>query len=176
MNGDEMAGASAGNAFYGKFRGIVSDIQDPLMMGRIKAKVPDIFGADESGWAMPCAPFGGSGMGFFSLPSVGAGVWIEFEQGDPDYPIWTGCWWGSVAEVPPLLLAPPYKKLMIITEGGNSITLDDTPGIGGITLETSSGQKIKLSATGLEIDNGMGGSIKLTGPQVSINSGALEVT
>jgi hypothetical protein len=107
---------------------------------------------------------------------VGAGVWIEFEYGDPDYPIWAGCWWGSAVEMPPMLLAPPYKKLMIKTEGGNSILLDDTPGIGGITLETAGGQKIKLSATGLEIDNGMGGSIKLTGPQVSINSGALEVT
>ena len=118
MNGDETTGA----AFYGKFRGIVTDIQDPLMMGRIKASVPDVLGEQESGWAMPCAPFGGSGMGFFSLPSVGAGVWIEFEYGDPDYPIWSGCWWGSAAEMPPVLLAPPYKKLMIITEGGNSIT------------------------------------------------------
>jgi uncharacterized protein involved in type VI secretion and phage assembly len=176
MNGDEMAGESAGNQFYGKYRGIVSTIQDPLLMGRIKARVPDVMGDQESGWAMPCAPFGGSGMGFFALPSVGAGVWIEFEYGDPDFPIWTGCWWGSAQEMPPVLLAqPPYKKLMIKTEGGNSILLDDTPE-GGITLETSSGQKIKLSAAGIEIDNGRGGSIKLTGLQVSINDGALEVT
>ncbi|HLY95865.1 MAG TPA: baseplate assembly protein, partial [Sideroxyarcus sp.] len=96
--------------------------------------------------------------------------------GDPDYPIWSGCWWGSAAEVPPVLLTPPYKKLMIKTEGGNSILMDDTPGVGGITLETAGGQKIKILATGIEIDNGMGGSIKLSGPQVSINGGALEVT
>ena len=114
-------------------------------------------------------------MGFFAIPSTGAGVWIEFEHGDPDYPIWSGCWWGSVAEVPPLLLAPPYKKLMIKTEGGTNILLDDTPGIGGITLETSAGQKIVLSSVGLEINNGMGGVIKMTGPQVSVNNGALEV-
>lgn len=161
--------------FYGKYRGIVTDINDPLMIGRIKATVPDVMGDQESGWAMPCAPFGGEQTGFFVLPKVGAGVWIEFEHGDPDYPIWAGCWWGSVAEMPPVLLAPPYKKLMIVTEGGQSITLDDTPGIGGITLETSGGQKIVLSATGLEIDNGMGASIKMTGPQVSINDGALDV-
>ena len=161
--------------FYGKYRGIVTDINDPLMMGRIKATVSDVLGDQESGWAMPCAPFGGEQTGFFVLPKVGAGVWIEFEHGDPDYPIWAGCWWGSVAEMPPVLLAPPYKKLMIVTEGGQSITLDDTPGIGGITLETSGGQKIVLSATGLEIDNGMGASIKMTGPQVSINGGALDV-
>jgi uncharacterized protein involved in type VI secretion and phage assembly len=103
-------------------------------------------------------------------------VWIEFEQGDPDYPIWSGCWWDSAAEVPPALLAPPYKKVMIMTAGGHSIVLDDTPGVGGITLQTSGGQKIVLSATGLEINDGQGGAIKMTGPQVSVNNGALEVT
>ena len=165
-----------GNAYYGKYRGMVTDNRDPLMMGRIRAKVPDVMGENESGWAMPCAPFGGSSTGFFAIPPLNAGVWIEFEHGDPDYPIWSGCWWGSAAEMPPLLLAPPYKKVMIMSEGGQSITLDDTPGIGGITLETSGGQKISISPTGIEIDNGQGGSITLTGPQVSINNGALEVT
>lgn len=161
--------------YYGKYRGVVSDINDPLMMGRIKATVPDVLGSQESGWAMPCAPFGGSQVGFFALPTTGAGVWIEFEHGDPDYPIWAGCWWGSVADVPPLLLAPPYKKLMIVTEGGQTVTLDDTPGIGGITLETSSGQKLVLSAIGVEIDNGMGAKISMTGPQISFNNGALDI-
>jgi uncharacterized protein involved in type VI secretion and phage assembly len=161
--------------FYGKYRGIVTDNKDPLMIGRIRAKVPDVLGDLESGWAMPCAPFGGSSTGFFAIPAEGAGVWIEFEHGDPDYPIWAGCWWGSAAEVPPVLLVPPYKKVMLQTEGGNSILLDDTPGIGGITLETSGGQKIVLSPTGIEISNGQGASIKMTGPQIVINDGALEV-
>lgn len=161
--------------FYGKYRGVVSDNMDPLMTGRVKANVPDVLGDRESGWAMPCVPFGGSSMGMVVLPSVGAGVWIEFENGNPDYPIWTGCWWGSAADVPPDALVPPYKKTMIVTEGGHKITLDDTPGVGGITLETSSGQKIVLSGLGVEIDNGMGGKIAMTGPQVSVNDGALEV-
>jgi uncharacterized protein involved in type VI secretion and phage assembly len=163
------------NKFYGKYRGSVTDINDPLMIGRIRAKVPDVMGDLESGWAMPCAPFGGSGMGFFALPSVGAGVWIEFEQGDPDYPIWSGCWFGSSQEVPSTLLAPPYTKLMIMTDGGNSILLDDTPGAGGITLETAGGQKVEILGTGIKIDNGSGATIELTGPQVSVNSGALDV-
>lgn len=161
--------------YYGKYRGVVTDNKDPLMTGRVKARVPDVMGEKETGWAMPCAPFGGSGVGFFALPTVGAGVWIEFEHGDPDYPVWSGCWFGSAAEMPPVLLAPPYKKTLIKTEGGNSVLLDDTPGIGGITLETSGGQKVVMNATGVEITNGQGASIKLTGPQVSINGGALEV-
>ncbi len=161
--------------FWGKYRGTVTSISDPLMVGRIQAQVPDVLGDQDSGWAMPCAPFGGSGMGFFALPAVGGGVWIEFEHGDPDYPIWVGSWFGSVAEVPPILLAPPYRKLLIKTEGGNSILLDDTPGIGGITLETASGQKVSLTPLGIEIDNGLGGKITMQGPQVSVNEGALEV-
>ena len=161
--------------FYGKYRGVVTDIKDPLMTGRLKARVPDVMEDKETGWAMPCAPFGGSGAGFFALPKVGAGVWIEFEHGDPDYPVWSGCWWGSAAEMPPVLLAPPYKKMLLKTEGGHSVLLDDTPGAGGITLETSSGQKVVMNAMGIEITNGQGASIKLTGPQVSINGGALEV-
>lgn len=166
-----------GRSFYGKYRGVVTDNQDPFMIGRVRARVPDVMGSDESGWAMPCAPFGGRGMGFFALPTVGAGVWIEFEHGDPDYPIWSGCWWGSLAEMPPTLLIPPppYNKVMIRTDGGHSITLDDTPGIGGITLQTSCGQKIVMNALGIQIDDGMGGSIELMGPQVSVNQGALEV-
>ncbi len=81
--------------FYGKYRGIVTDIEDPLKIGRIKARVPDVLGDEPSGWALPCVPFAGDGMGFYALPDTDARVWIEFEQGDPDYPVWTGCWWGE---------------------------------------------------------------------------------
>jgi uncharacterized protein involved in type VI secretion and phage assembly len=161
--------------FFGKFRGIVSDIHDPLMLGRIRATVPDVLGSQDSGWALPAAPFGGAGAGFFSLPSVGSGVWIEFEHGDPDFPVWTGSWWGTTADVPPALLAPPWEKVLIQTAGGHSITLDDTPGIGGITLQTATGQKITMNALGIEVDDGLGASVKLSGPLVNINDGGLEV-
>jgi uncharacterized protein involved in type VI secretion and phage assembly len=164
--------------FYGKYRGIVTDNLDPLMIGRVRAQVPDVTGDADSGWALPCAPFGGSATGFLAVPSKGAGVWIEFEHGDPDFPIWSGCWWGAASELPPKLLAPPppSKKVMIVTEGGHSVLIDDTPGIGGITLETSDGGKIAITSLGIEITNGKGASIKLNGPKVAINEQALEVT
>ena len=161
--------------FVGKYRSIVSDIQDPLMQFRIKAKVPDVFGDGECGWALSCLPFAGASMGFYGLPTVGAGVWIEFEHGDPEYPIWSGCWIGVATDAPSALLAPPYKKVMLMTAGGHSMTLDDTPGIGGITLQTSGGQKVVINSLGIQIDDGMGGKIVLQGPQVSINDGALQV-
>lgn len=165
-----------GTTFFGKYRGVVTDNADPEMRGRIQARVTDATGDRDGGWALPCAPFGGDQVGFFAVPKVGAGVWIEYEQGDPDRPVWSGCWWGSAAEMPPSLPAPPpSRKVMLRTEAGHSIVIDDTPGSGGITLETASGQKIALTAAGVEIDDGMGAKISLQGPKVSVNDGALEV-
>jgi Type VI secretion system/phage-baseplate injector OB domain len=166
---------STATSFYGKYRGAVSDNRDPLMIGRIRATVPDVFGDQDSGWAMPCAPAGGSGSGFFALPPTGSGVWIEFEHGDPDHPVWTGCWWGSQAEIPPTLLVSAPDQVMLVTPGGVTLTLSDVPGTGGVTLETPTGGRIAITAQGIEIDNGQGASVVLQGPQVSVNSGALEV-
>ncbi len=162
--------------FYGKYRGVVIDNRDPLLIGRIRATVPDVLGDRESEWAMPCAPFGGPGMGFFALPAPGAGVWVEFEQGDLHRPIWSGVWWASAAEVPPVVVTPPYGKVVVRSEGGHTITLDDTAGGGGITLETASGQRLVLSASGVELTNGTGATITLCGPDISLNDGALDVT
>jgi uncharacterized protein involved in type VI secretion and phage assembly len=170
--------ASEGTGYFGKFRGVVTDNQDPLMLGRLRARVADQSGSREIGWATPCAPFGGNKSGFFAVPPKDAGVWIEFENGDPDLPIWSGCWWGSATEMPPTLLTPPppSHKVMLRTPAGHTVLLDDTPGTGGITLETATGQKIAMTAKGIEISSGTGATVVLKGPQVSINNGALDVT
>lgn len=162
--------------FYGKYRGVVTDNTDPLKMARIRATVPDVYGTDASGWAMPCAPFSGRVTGFFALPTVGAGVWVEFEHGDPDYPIWSGGWWGSAEEVPPLVVASAPDMVMIQSAAGSSITINDTPAIVGVVLKAQGGATITMGTAGIEIDNGQGARIKLAGPQVSINDGAVEVT
>ncbi len=162
---------SAGSPFYGKYRGIVTDNQDPLMQGRIKARVPDIFGDRDSGWALPALPYAGNQVGLFLIPPLNANVWIEFEGGSPEYPIWTGCFWAA-GEVPVSPALPQVKRLK--TDVG-MLTLDDTPGAGGITIETVAGMQIKLTATGIEITNGQG-SIQIQGLKVAINGNALEVT
>ena len=168
-------GKHDGPRFFGKFRGTVTDNKDPLFTGRVRARVPDVLGTEESGWAMACTPFAGPGSGMFAVPAVGAGVWIEFEHGDPDYPIWTGCWWGAATDPPPEVQVPPYQKVIIKTPGGNSLVLDDTPGLGGVTIQTATGQKIALTSLGIEINDGQGATVKMLGPQVSVNDGALEV-
>jgi uncharacterized protein involved in type VI secretion and phage assembly len=158
--------------FLGKYRGVVTDNQDPLMLGRIRAKVQDVLGDNDSGWALPCVPYAGPSVGLFLIPPVKASVWIEFEHGNPDYPIWSGCFWAQ-GEVP-VSPAVPEKKVLKTDIG--TITLDDTQGAGGITIETNAGMKITISTSGIEIDNGQGGTVKLSGPKVSINDTALEVT
>src|ERR1700730_12481152 len=82
--------------YYGKYRGIVTDNSDPDDLGRIKAKVPRLLNDEETGWALPAFCYGGlSEQGFFAVPDINAGVWIEFEGGDLSYPIWTGTWYSS---------------------------------------------------------------------------------
>ena len=93
---------------YGKYRGMVLNNVDPEQRGRLQVQVPDVTGLLPSTWSMPCAPIAGLQSGMFALPVIGSGVWVEFEQGNPEYPIWVGCFWGSAAEVPAMaLLTPP---------------------------------------------------------------------
>jgi uncharacterized protein involved in type VI secretion and phage assembly len=158
--------------FIGKFRGTVANNVDPQRRGRIQVRVPPVLGESTLSWAMPCVPYAGPGVGFFAIPPVGANVWVEFEDGDPDYPVWAGCFWDE-GDAP---ADPAVAEMKVFKTDVGTITLNDTPGAGGITIETTAGAKIVMNSTGIEINDGQGGSIKLAGPQVSINNGALEVS
>jgi uncharacterized protein involved in type VI secretion and phage assembly len=163
--------------FYGKYRGVVVNNIDPMMIGRIQASVPDV-SVIPSTWAMPCVPWAGIATGMFMVPPIGAGVWIEFERGDPDYPIWVGGWWGTAAEVPVMARAVPpgLAGITIQTTLKNGITISDTPGpTGGILIQTSTGAMVSVSDIGIIISNGKGAIINMTGPTVDVNVGALTV-
>ena len=164
--------------FYGKYRGVVLNNIDPLQTGRLQVQVPDVTGLIPSTWAMPCAPIAGIQNGMFALPVIGSGVWVEFEQGDPEYPIWVGCFWGSAAEVPALaLLTPPATPAITLqTPLQNGITISDMPGpTGGIMIKTTTGASLIVNDTGIYIQNGKGAMLNMVGPSVDINSGALTV-
>jgi type VI secretion system (T6SS) baseplate-like injector VgrG len=175
-------GPGAPNRYYGKYRGTVINNIDPEQRGRIMAQVPDVLGEIPSSWALPCVPATGIQSGMFIVPPIGAGVWMEFEQGNPDYPIWTGGFWGLAANVPSLAIAPPAippgQNIVLQTTGQNSLILSDsapTPATGGIVLKTLSGAMLVINETGIYIQNGQGASITLVGPTVDINIGALTV-
>jgi hypothetical protein len=140
------------NRYFGKYRGIVRDNNDPTQRGRIKVQVPSTLG-DELTWAMPCFPFPGDNMGVFMIPEMGTGIWVEFEGGDLSHPIWTGGYWaddqtpkdqhGNTA-VPSLRIIRSRKGLMItLNDEAEIITLSDTDGSNIMTIEVQQG-KIRL--------------------------------
>ncbi len=137
-------------------------------------QVADQSNVQSSAWAMPCVPFAGMQSGFFAVPAIGSGVWIEFEQGDPDYPIWTGCFWRTAAEVPALALAAPpgVQQIVIQSVAQNTLLISDMPGpAGGILLKSTTGALIAINETGITISNGQGATIVLSGPAVTVNEG-----
>jgi len=93
--------------YFGKYRGLVTDNRDPEQMGRIRARVPDVLGEADTPWAMPCVTLPLSDDVGSGLPDIGSNVWIEFEQGDPEYPIWSGCYFTGSAETPRSLWNAP---------------------------------------------------------------------
>jgi len=168
---------SDNNKFFGKHRGTVVNNVDPEQRGRIQAMVPDVAGYALSSWALPALP-AGMQMGMFSVPMIGSGVWIEFENGNIDYPIWTGVYWGSAADVPALshLLVPGVPGIALQTVLQNGIVISDVPGpTGGIMLMSTTGAMILINDVGITISNGQGAMIQMTGPSVVINEGALTV-
>jgi hypothetical protein len=167
--------------YYGKYRGAVINNVDPEMRGRLMIMVPDVLALVSSTWAEACAPLTGPAgvpMGFYIVPPVGAGVWVEFENGNLDFPIWVGCRWGSTSGVPPISFGglPESPNIVLQSSGQNTFFISDLPGpAGGIVLKNSAGASIIINDTGIFIQNGKGAEISLVGPLVNINNGALTV-
>jgi uncharacterized protein involved in type VI secretion and phage assembly len=156
--------------YFGKYRGTVTNNVDPEQRGRVQVSVPDVSGDNTATWALPCVPYAGKGVGLFLIPPTDALVWVEYEQGDTDYPIWTGCFWGEGDA--PASPALAFKKVLKTDVG--TLTLDDTPGSGGITLETTAGLKLAMDTQGIELSFGSS-KVTLSASGVSVNDGALEV-
>jgi len=150
------------------YRGLVSDNNDPNRLGRIKARVPAVFGDVERGWCMPCVPYAGPQVGIAFLPEVGSGVWIEFEGGDVSYPIWVGGYWRK--DELPSDVAPNVK--VIVTASTLELKLDD--GAQSSALTDSNGNTVTLDSSGITLRNG-GQQIVVDDASVSVNDGALEV-
>lgn len=173
--------ASPNKKYFGKYRGTVFNNVDPEQRGRIMAMVPDVLGVVPTSWCEACVPLSGPTgppMGAYFVPPFGAAVWIEFEQGDPNYPIFAGCRFAFTADVPTLAHAglPVSPSIVLQTVGQNSIVVSDLPGpTGGIMLKSLTGATLIVNDTGIYIQNGKGAMLTMVGPTVTVNNGALVV-
>jgi hypothetical protein len=146
----------ARSRYYGKYRGVVADNNDPKALGRIRAKVPEVLLDVESPWALPCVPYAGPNQGHYALPPVDAGVWIEFEGGDPSRPIWSGCWWandelpknesGSDATPKRRIIRSETGLLVALDDDSGKISISDDNASNVITIEVNAG-KVRLQAS-----------------------------
>jgi uncharacterized protein involved in type VI secretion and phage assembly len=164
--------------YLGKYRGIVASNIDPLGLGRLLVQVPDVLADDPCFWALPALPGASKQAGLFALPPINAKVWVEFEQGDPDYAVWVGCFPGSTADLPALAAGTPAAASPIVlqTTGQHTVALSDLPGAaGGVLLKSTSGAFVSVSSTGVVLSNGQGAIITLASGVVTVNGGALIV-
>ncbi|MEV6173690.1 phage baseplate assembly protein V [Streptomyces sp. NPDC051954] len=172
--------AAPNNRYLGKFRGRVIDNNDPLGIGRITVQVPDVLGDEPSTWALPCLPFTGQEAGQVVVPQQDAGVWVEFEQGDPSFPIWTGCWYGERGELPPdaqreLARPSALKPVVVQTQLAHKIVMNDVAGPDeGILLQAKGGAYIRITAEAIVIASGPA-RITLKDGKVTVNEGQLTV-
>jgi hypothetical protein len=176
--------AASKKKYFGKYRGTVFNNVDVEQKGRIQAMVPDVLGMIPTTFALPCLPLTGiEGVqsGTYFLPAIGANVWMEFEHGDVNYPIWSGCFWGSQSQIPVVALAgtPETAPIVMQTVGQNTLWIGGDPAT-GITIScgpaiTPTSPQIKITQAGIVITDGKGGSIMVSLGAVSINNGALLV-
>ncbi|MFY0991992.1 phage baseplate assembly protein V [Halomonas sp. C05BenzN] len=135
--------------YYGKFRGFVADNRDPEQRGRLKVRVPSVFGQEESWWALPCLPFGGlADQGLFMVPEAGAQVWIEFEEGNKDFPIWTGVFWQPGREIPEEARHEAPTTRMLKTPAGHRWQFDDAEGQRRLLLHHPAGSELEIDDQG----------------------------
>jgi hypothetical protein len=165
------------NQFFGKYRGKVTNNVDPKQLGCIQVSVPAVLGVGTQSWATPCVPIAGPQAGFYAIPIVGSDVWIEFEGGNPDFPIWTGCFWSAPAALPPsmgLATPPPVPHITLQTPLQKYMLISDAPGpAGGIQLAVGL-STILINEIGIILST-PGATIKMTALGVDINNTALTV-
>lgn len=174
--------------YYGKYRGFVVDNEDPEQLGRLKVKVPSVLGNEiVTGWALPCTPYGGDvNQGMLFIPEVGAGVWVEFEEGDLEFPVWVGGFWSKPdgeSELPKPNDAEnteesevqnPVTRKIIKTLKGHTIQFEDKDGEEMVTIvhkvDDDNKNVITLQSTGITLTDFTGNMIEMTDSAFTITS------
>ncbi|WP_119730200.1 phage baseplate assembly protein V [Thermomonospora amylolytica] len=171
--------------YHGKYRGLVVDNADPERLGRLRLQVPSVLGDEvTTGWALPCVPYGGmAGQGLLAIPDVGAGVWVEFEEGDLEFPVWVGTFWsrpGGTSELPKAneagggeaTVPSGATRKIFKSAGGHTIQIEDAEGEDMVLIhEAKNGHTVTLDAAGITITDGAGNFVKMTADSFTLHSG-----
>jgi len=169
--------------FYGKYRGFVVSNQDPARLGRVRVRVPSVLGEDVvTGWATPCAPAGGlAGLGLLFVPERDSGVWVEFEEGDLEFPIWTGTFWtkndtGSGIPRPAKndghaeddVQETPTRKIITTTKG-HTLQFEDADGEEMLLIsEGVHHHVLRMDAKGVALTDGDGSTIEMSDEGITV--------
>lgn len=173
--------------FYGKYRGLVVDNEDPEALGRLRVSIPSVLGDRVvTGWAAPCLPYGGgANQGMLFVPAVGAGVWVEFEEGDLEFPIWVGTFWskpGGETELPrpngpdgaeaDAAQSTPTRKILK-TAKGHTLQFEDADDAEMVILrEGKHGHVLTMDGDGVTVTDASGNTIRMTEDGITLTDAA----
>jgi uncharacterized protein involved in type VI secretion and phage assembly len=163
-----------GGRLYGVYAAIVTDVDDPEGMGRVRLRLP--WTTDQDGdlyetWARVATLMAGNDRGTWFIPEPDDEVLVAFEAGDPRRPYVVGALWNG-QDAPPETMQSGNPIRSITSRSGIVITFDDTPGGVQLTLETPGGQKITCSDVppAIQVEDSSGNSVKLEVSGISITA------
>lgn len=158
-----------GERYYGKYGGVVIDNADPLKLARLKVQVPTLMQGAEIGWARPALPFAGPGHGQVMVPKVDAMVWVEFEAGNLNQPIWSGCFYAENQSAPGPSAPGGH---VIATPKGHRVVLDDDGD--KLVITHSGGAMLEMTASGITLSIG-GSKMVMSNTAITFNEGVLKI-
>ena len=148
--------------YYGKYSGTVMDDDDPDKSGKLKVAIPTVWRGTEPLWARPCFR-----AGHFPIPEVvsginafylGAKVWVEFEAGDPHYPLWVGVWYPPDTVPDEAKLEPPTSRV-VRTPSGHTVEFADKSGEEKIVLRHKLNAFVSIDKKGSVVIGNANGSV-----------------
>lgn len=156
--------------YFGKYRGFVTENEDPEKRARVKLTVPSVLGDQVTHWAEPCLPFGGlSDQGLFLVAEVGAQVWVEFEEGNVSKPIWTGTVWQQSSDVPSEAADRSPHMRQLKTPSGHILSFDDTDGEEEIRLYHTADAELNIDPKGvIKLTDASGATLTMNASDSSI--------